>query len=72
MIRLLGFAYVPFRTSRLTVVKRRWRRVPEEVAMLVQTALFGICFVQQSVSNSGLTWLQEGGWAGRFFRRLVG
>ena len=40
--------------------------------MLVQTPLFGICFVQQSVSTSGLSWLREDGWMSPFLRRLVG
>ena len=63
---------VPLRTSRWTRVKTFWQRGPKEVAMVVQTPLFGICFVQQSVSISGLSWLREDGWVSAFLRRLVG
>jgi hypothetical protein len=40
--------------------------------MYVQTALFGLCYVQHTVSTSGLSWLRQEGWAARFLRYLVG
>jgi hypothetical protein len=40
--------------------------------MLVQTGLFGTCFVQPSISDSGLSWLQEEGFLARILHKLVG
>ena len=62
---------VPFRTSFLATVKRRSHSL-EEATMYVQTALFGLCYVQHTVSTSGLSWLRQEGWAARFLRYLVG